>query len=122
MQKQQYQKIVTGDFYWKGNLERYYQHTQVKVMPAAVDIRGKRLDAKIIIESWLEDRNKSEERDHFSIRIQSIGEFFSLLTSLILALRIYLRFTPSNPIYIYGKVINKFKEVWQGHYDFMIKE
>lgn len=121
LQKQKYQKIVTGEFYWGGNLEKLTQHTEVKVMPPAVDVRGKKLNAKIVVESWLEDRKNNQERDHFSIRISSIGEFFSLFSALLLALRVYVKFTPANPVYIYGKVIDKFKQVWNGQYDDMIK-
>lgn len=121
-QKQNYQKIVTGEFYWKGNLEKLTQHTEVKVMPPDVDVRGKKLNAKIIIESWLEDRLKNQERDHFSIRIQSLQEFLSLFTALVLALRVYVKFTPANPIYVFNKLFKRLKETWQGNYDNMIRK
>lgn len=121
-QKQRYNKIVTGEFYWKGNLERLTQHTEVKVMPPDVDIRGKKLNAKIIIESWLEDRLNKQERDHFSIRVQSLQEFLSLFTALVLALRVYVKFTPANPVYVFNKLFKRLKETWQGKYDNMIRK
>lgn len=121
-QKQTYNKIVTGEFYWKGNLEKLVQHTEVKVMPPDVDIRGKKLNAKIIIESWLEDRLNKQERDHFSIRVQSLQEFLSLFTALVLALRVYVKFTPANPIYVFNKLFKRLKETWQGKYDNMIRK
>ena len=120
-QKKTYHKIVTGEFYWKGNLERLIQHTEVKVMPPSVDIRGKKLNAKIILESWLEDRLNKQERDHFSIRVQSLQEFLSLFTALVLALRVYVKFTPANPLYVFNKLFKRLKETWQGKYDNMIR-
>ncbi len=120
--KQRYNKIVTGEFYWKGNLEKLTQHTEVKVMPPDVDIRGKKLNAKIIIESWLEDRLNKQERDHFSIRVQSLQEFLSLFTALVLALRVYVKFTPANPVYVFNKLFKRLKETWQGKYDNMIRK
>ena len=115
-------KIITGEFYWRGNLERLVQHTEVKVIPPVVDIRGKKLNSKIVIESWLEDIKTKQERDHFSIRVQSIQEFLSLFTALVLALRLYVKFTPANPIYIYNKLFKRLKETWQGQYDNMIRK
>lgn len=121
MQQQKYQKIVTGEFYWGGNLEKLIQHTQVKVLPPTVDVRGKKLNAKIVIESCLMDKYTKQERDHFSIRIQSIGEFFSLFSALVLAARVYARITPLGLKYVITKVEKKFEEIWRGDYDQMIR-
>jgi hypothetical protein len=121
-EKQIYQKIVTGEFYWKGNLETLVQHTEIKVMPPAIDQRGKKLPAKIIIESWLEDRDNKQQRDHFSIRISSFQEFISLFTALILALKTYVTLTPIKLDYAYGKLLKRIKETWiYGKYDHMIR-
>lgn len=121
MQQQKYNKIITGEFHWGGNLEKLVQHTVVKVLPPTVDVRGKKLNAKIVIESCLMDKYSKQERDHFSIRIQSIGEWFALFTALVLAVRVYAKMTPLSPGYVYEKVIRKFNEIWQGQYDQMIR-
>ena len=121
-QKLKTPEILCGEYYFTGNLREYVQRAEIKVKLPIVDLNGERLNGKLVVEHCLVSKHDKGERDHASLRLQSVQEVLSLYTSIVLATREYTKTTMAKPDYVFQVMEKRLREVFQGEFDYLLRK